>query len=79
MKADAMEDVVDTSDVEEKELIEAQKPGYYDNVWGALEVRSINKLARNLRMTYLSCRCQMAKIWIWGQITLLEHTRHQRL
>lgn len=32
--ADAMEDVIDTSDVEEKEVLEAQKPGYHDRVWG---------------------------------------------
>ena len=39
MEADAIEDVVDTSDVEEKEAMEAQKPGYYDRVWGVSEVR----------------------------------------
>lgn len=36
--ADAMEDVIDTSDVEEKEVLEAQKPGYHDRVWGMPKV-----------------------------------------
>jgi hypothetical protein len=43
-EGDATEDVVDTSDIEEKEFMEAQKPGYYRKVWGVSEVRMTNKL-----------------------------------
>lgn len=35
---DATEIVIDTSDSEERELLEAQKPGYYERVWGYSKV-----------------------------------------
>jgi hypothetical protein len=32
---DAIEDLIETSDAEEREFDEAKKPGYYTTLWGA--------------------------------------------
>ncbi|KAF8524175.1 Mus7/MMS22 family-domain-containing protein [Gautieria morchelliformis] len=51
-EGDATEDVVDTSDIEEKELMEAQKPGYYRKVWGVPETENINDAPESYKVSF---------------------------
>jgi hypothetical protein len=71
---DAMEDVIDTSDVEEKEIMEAHKPGYYARVWGVPNVcRIALSLATLTNMSACLCSSQTTRLWIWRLVTILDY------
>jgi hypothetical protein len=55
---DATEDVIDTSDAEEMELLEAQKPGYHQRVWGSTKVR----LCPHSDIQH-QCSCSVQAVW----------------